>query len=118
MSRLNFCASSLHLNEYLDCLRALNNKPPQNRLNEENQSLSKKQAAFQRNSSRDNDPAAEEEFEKFCEQGQYTEGVGALPACLNAFFFPALISPHSLYLSLFMFFLQLCSRLAFWSSGW
>ena len=32
----------------------------QNRLNEENQRLSKKQATFQRNSSRENDPAAEE----------------------------------------------------------
>lgn len=44
----------------------------QNRLNEENQRLSKKQATFQRNSSRENDPAAEEEFEKFCERTMFT----------------------------------------------
>ena len=117
MSRLNFCASSLHLNEYLDYLRALNNKPPQNRLNEENQRLSKKQAAFQRNSSRDNDPAAEEEFEKFCEQGQYTEGWG-IARLSQCFLLPCLNFSSLLYLSLFMFFLQLCSRLAFWSSCW
>ena len=33
--------------------------------------LSKKQATFQRNSSRDNDPAAEAEFEKFCSEAMF-----------------------------------------------
>mmetsp|Transcript_69999 Transcript_69999/g.195823 ORF Transcript_69999/g.195823 Transcript_69999/m.195823 type:complete len:880 (-) Transcript_69999:41-2680(-) len=43
----------------------------QNRLNHENGVLSKKQATFQRNSSRDNDPAAEAEFEKFCSEAMF-----------------------------------------------
>jgi len=43
----------------------------QNRLNEENARLSKRQATFQRNSSRENDPVAEEEFEKFCSEAMF-----------------------------------------------
>ncbi|KAJ1445509.1 hypothetical protein M885DRAFT_549673 [Pelagophyceae sp. CCMP2097] len=40
------------------------------RLNEENAKLSKKQATFQRNQ-RDNDPQAEEDFEKFCSEAMF-----------------------------------------------
>ena len=42
----------------------------QTRLNEENAKLAKKQANFQRNQ-RDNDPSAEEEFEKFCSEAMF-----------------------------------------------
>ena len=40
------------------------------RLNDENAKLAKKQASFQRNQ-RDNDPAAEEEFERFCSEAMF-----------------------------------------------
>ena len=42
----------------------------QTRLNEENAKLAKRQATFQRNQ-RDNDPSAEEEFEKFCSEAMF-----------------------------------------------
>jgi len=47
----------------------------QNRLNDENVKLSKRQATFQRNASRDADPAAEEEFERFCADAMFTIGI-------------------------------------------
>jgi hypothetical protein len=47
----------------------------QNRLNEENAKLSKRQATFQRNAARDGDPAAEEEFERFCSDAMFTIGI-------------------------------------------
>jgi hypothetical protein len=47
----------------------------QNRLNDENARLSKRQATFQRNASRDGDPAAEAEFEKFCADAMFTIGI-------------------------------------------
>lgn len=40
------------------------------RLNDENAKLAKKQATFQRNQ-RDNDPAAEEDFERFCSEAMF-----------------------------------------------
>jgi DnaJ-domain-containing protein 1 len=40
------------------------------RLNEENAKLAKKQATFQRNQ-RDNDPQAEEDFERFCSEAMF-----------------------------------------------
>lgn len=47
----------------------------QNRLNDENVKLSKRQATFQRNASRDVDPAAEEDFERFCADAMFTIGI-------------------------------------------
>mmetsp|Transcript_16362 Transcript_16362/g.19352 ORF Transcript_16362/g.19352 Transcript_16362/m.19352 type:complete len:927 (+) Transcript_16362:60-2840(+) len=47
----------------------------QNRLNVENVRLSKRQATFQRNASRDADPAAEEDFERFCADTMFTIGI-------------------------------------------
>ena len=58
------------------CLKALKDRLLeraniiQNRLNEENTKLAKQQAAFQRNQ-RDNDPDAEEEFERFCSEAMF-----------------------------------------------
>lgn len=43
----------------------------QTRLNDENTALSKRQATFQRNSTRENDPGADEEFEKFCSEAMF-----------------------------------------------
>ena len=40
------------------------------RLNDENAKLAKKQATFQRNQ-RDNDPSAEEDFERFCSEAMF-----------------------------------------------
>ena len=59
-----------------NCLKALKDRLLeraniiQNRLNVENSKLSKQQAAFQRNQ-RDNDPDAEEDFEKFCSEAMF-----------------------------------------------
>lgn len=58
------------------CLRALKERLLERaniinaRLNEENAQLAKRQAAFQRNQ-RDNDGAAEEEFERFCAEAMF-----------------------------------------------
>ena len=58
------------------CLKALKDRLLervniiQNRLNDENTKLAKQQAAFQRNQ-RDNDPDAEEEFERFCSEAMF-----------------------------------------------
>jgi hypothetical protein len=46
----------------------------QNRLNDENAKLAKRQATFQRNASHA-DPAAEEEFERFCADAMFTIGI-------------------------------------------
>ena len=59
-----------------NCLKALKDRLLeraniiQNRLNEENKELAKYQAAFQRNQ-RDNDPDAEEQFEKECSEAMF-----------------------------------------------
>ena len=47
----------------------------QNKLNDENAKLSKRQATFQRNAGKDGDPAAEAEFEKFCADSMFTIGI-------------------------------------------
>lgn len=43
----------------------------QNRLNEENSKLSKRQATYQRNATREQDQAADDEFEKFCSDAMF-----------------------------------------------
>mmetsp|Transcript_10574 Transcript_10574/g.24612 ORF Transcript_10574/g.24612 Transcript_10574/m.24612 type:complete len:966 (+) Transcript_10574:92-2989(+) len=63
------------------CLRSLKDRLLeraniiQNRLNDENARLSKRQATFQRNAGREADPLAEADFEKFCAEAMFTIGI-------------------------------------------